>query len=243
MHLRAEAIVLAVRTHGEHGAVVRAFTRSDGVQPGYVRGGRSRQMRPVLQPTNTIAGEWRARTGEQLAALTIEPVHSRAALHGEPLPAAALAWVAALTATVLPEAQAYPRLYDALAAVLDAIEAAPAARGWAGALARYELLLLAELGFGLDLSACVVTGADDDLGFVSPRSGGAVSRGAAHGYETRLFALPAFLTEGGFADWPDILAALAITGHFLARDLLTDRRAEPLVARERLIAMLKRAVA
>jgi DNA repair protein RecO (recombination protein O) len=243
MHLRAEAIVLAIRAHGEHGAVVRALTRGDGVQPGYVRGGRSRQLRPVLQPANAIAGEWRARTGEQLAALIVEPLHSRAALHGEPLPAAALAWVTALTAAALPEAQPYPRLYDALDAVLDAIEAAPAARGWATALVRYELLLLAELGFGLDLTACVVTGGEDDLGFVSPRSGGAVSRGAAYGYERRLFALPAFLTEGGAAEWPDILAGLAITGHFLARDLLTDRRADPLVARERLVAMLKRAIA
>ena len=162
-------------------------------------------------------------------------------MHGEPLPAAALAWVTALTATALPEAQPYPRLYDALGGVLDAIEAAPAARGWASALARYELLLLAELGFGLDLGTCVVTGGEDDLAFVSPRSGGAVSRGAAHGYEERLFALPVFLGAGGPADWPDILAGLAITGHFLARDLLTDRRAEPLVARERLVALLKRA--
>ncbi len=243
MHLSAEAIVLAVRAHGEHGAVVRALTRSDGVQPGYVRGGRSRQMRPILQPANAIAGEWRARTGEQLAALTIEPLHSRAALHGEPLPAAALAWVTALTAAALPEAQPYPRLYDALGAVLDAIEAAPAARGWASAMVRYELLLLAELGFGLDLSACVVTGGQDDLAFVSPRSGGAVCRGAAHGYEERLFVLPPFLTEGGAAEWPDIVAGLAITGHFLARDLLVERRADPLIARERLVAMLKRAVA
>lgn len=243
MHLRTQAIVLAVRAHGEHGAVVRALTRSDGVQPGYVRGGRSRQMRPVLQPANTIAGEWRARTGEQLAALTIEPVHSRAALHGEPLPAAALAWITALTATALPEAQPYSRVYDALGGVLDAVEAAPSARGWASALARYELLLLAELGFGLDLTTCIVTGGADDLAFVSPRSGGAVCRGAAHGYEERLFPLPAFLGGGGAADWPDILAGLAITGHFLGRDLLTDRRAEPLDARERLIAMLKRAVA
>ncbi len=243
MHLSAEAIVLAVRAHGEHGALVRALTRSDGVQPGYVRGGRSRQMRPILQPANAIAGEWRARTGEQLAALTIEPLHSRAALHGEPLPAAALAWVTALTAAALPEAQPYPRLYDALGGVLDAIEAAPAARGWASAMVRYELLLLAELGFGLDLSACVVTGGQDDLAFVSPRSGGAVCRGAAHGYEERLFVFPPFLTEGGAAEWPDIVAGLAITGHFLARDLLVERRADPLIARERLVAMLKRAVA
>ncbi|WP_267393935.1 MULTISPECIES: DNA repair protein RecO [unclassified Sphingomonas] len=243
MHLRAPAIVIAVRGHGEHGAIVRALTRDHGVQPGYVRGGRSRQMRPILQPANTILGEWRARTGEQLAALTAELVHSRAALHGEPLPAAALEWTTALTATVLPEAQPYPRLFDGLGGVLDAIEAAPAARGWAAALVRYELLVLAELGFGLDLARCTATGATDDLGYVSPRSGGAVSHDAARGYEAKLFALPPFLRDGGAADWPDILAGARVTGHFLARDLLTDRRAEPLVARERLVERLKRAVA
>lgn len=243
MHLRTPAIVLAVRAHGEHGAVVRALTRGDGVQPGYVRGGRSRQMRPILQPANAIQGEWRARTGEQLPALTIEPVRSRAALHGEPLAAAALAWVTALTAAALPEAQPYPHLYDGLGAVLDAVEAAPSARGWASVLVRYELLLLAELGFGLDLGRCVVTGGDADLAYVSPRSGGAVSRGAAYGYEEKLFALPAFLHAGGAAEWADIFAGLAITGHFLSRDVLTDRHADPLAARARLVAMLKRAVA
>ena len=101
MHLRASAIVVAVRQHGEHGAIVRALTRDDGLQPGYVRGGRSRAIRPILQPANTIEGEWRARTGEQLASLTVELVHSRAALHGEPLAAAALEWTAALTATIV----------------------------------------------------------------------------------------------------------------------------------------------
>lgn len=243
MHLDADAIILAVRGHGEHGAVVRALTRLDGVQPGYVRGGRSRRLRPVLQPANLVVGDWRARTDTQLPALTVELVRSRAALHGEPLAAAALDWVTALTAAALPEAQSYPRLYDALSAVLDAIEAAPAARGWAAALVRYELLVLAELGFGLDLARCVATGTTDDLAFVSPRSGAAVSRGAAAGYEERLFALPPFARAGGAADWPDILAGLALTGHFLARDILVDRRADPLSARERLVDRLKRAVA
>ncbi|WP_445193784.1 DNA repair protein RecO [Sphingomonas sp. Tas61C01] len=243
MHLRAQAVILAARAHGEHGSVVRAFTRNDGVQPGYVRGGRSRAMRPILQPANLVLGDWRARTGEQLAALTVELVHSRAALHREPLAAAAIEWVAALTAVSLPEAQAYPRIFDALGGVLDAIEAAPAARGWAVALVRYELLLLAELGFGLDLDRCVATGATDDLAFVSPKSGSAVSRGAAQGYEERLLALPPFVRVGGEADWPDILAGVALTGHFLARDILIDRRAEPLAARARLIDRLKRAVA
>lgn len=243
MLIRAPAIILSVRAHGEHGAVVRALTRIDGVQPGYVRGGRSRRLRPVLQPANAMLGEWRARTGEQLAALTLEPLESRAALHREPLPAAALEWATALTATALPEAQPYPRLYDALEAVIEAIVAAPSARGWAAALVRYELLLLAELGFGLDLDRCTVTGAADDLGFVSPRSGAAVSRAGATGYEARLFPLPAFLREGGAAEWPSIFDGFRLTGHFLARDILTDRRAEVLSARERLIDRLKRAVA
>ena len=243
MHLTAPAIVLSVRHHGEHGTVVRALTRADGVQPGYVRGGRSRRLRPALLPANTIQGDWRARTSEQLAGLTVELLHSRAALHTEPLPSAGLDWASALTATALPEGQPYPRLYDALNGLLDAIEAAPAARGWAVALVRYELLLLAELGFGLDLSRCVASGATDDLAFVSPRSGGAVSRTAAAGHGTRLMALPPFLVDGGEAVWADIFAGLDITGHFLGRDVLVDRRVDPLAARERLVERLKRAVA
>lgn len=243
MQLRAEAIVLSVRGHGEHGAVVRALTAADGVQAGYVRGGRSRRLRPVLQPANTILGEWRARTPDQLGALTAELVHSLAPLHAEPLAAAALDWATALTAAALPEGQPYPRLHAALSGVIGAVEAAPAARGWAAALVRYELLLLAELGFGLDLDSCAATGATDDLAFVSPKSARAVGRAAGAGYEARLLPLPAFLRGGDASDWPDILAGLALTGHFLARDVLTDRRAETLAARERLVDRLQRAVA
>ncbi|MCW3836017.1 DNA repair protein RecO [Sphingomonas canadensis] len=243
MHFRAEAIVVAVRPHGEHGAVVRALTAEHGLQPGYVRGGRSRAMRPVLQPASVVVGDWRARTEEQLAGLTVEPVHSRAPLFREPLPAAALEWACALTAAVLPDGQPYPRLHSALEGLLAAIEAAPAARGWAVALVRYELLLLAELGFGLDLEHCAATGRNDDLAYVSPRSGIAVSRVGAEGYESRLLPLPRFLTQGGAAEWEDILAGLRLTGHFLERDLLTGRAAEVLPARMRLIDRLMRAVA
>lgn len=243
MHLRAEAILLSVRTHGEHGAVVRALTESDGMQPGYVRGGRSRALRPVLQPANLVLGEWRARTEEQLAGLTIELIHSRAPLFGEPLPAAALQWATSLTAAVLPEAQPYPRLYSALDGVLAAIEAAPAARGWAVAMVRYELLLLAELGFGLDLDRCAATGATQELQFVSPKSGIAVSRAGASGYETRLLRLPSFLTLGGPAEWNDIVDGLRLTGHFLERDLLIGKGADVLSARIRLVDRLLRAVA
>lgn len=243
MHIRAEAIVLSTRAHGEHGVVARALTREHGVQPGYVRGGRSRRIRPVLQPANLVLGEWRARTGEQLAALTVELIHSRAALHEEPLPAAALQWATALAAAALPEAQSYPRIYDALSGALDAIEAAASARGWAAALARYELVVLAELGFGLDLERCVATGATEELAFVSPRSGAAVSRGAASGYEAKLLPLPAFLRQSGAADWPEVFDAIKLSGHFLTRDVLVDRAADALAARERLVDMLRRAVA
>jgi DNA repair protein RecO (recombination protein O) len=241
MRLESLAIICAVRTHGEHGAIVRALTPRDGIQAGYVRGGRSRRLRPVLVPGNLVQAEYRARTEAQLPHLSVEMVASRGALLDEPLAAAAIDWATALTATALPEGHAYPKVYEALDGLLAAIEAAPSARFWAAALVRYELLLLAELGFGLDLSECAATGARDDLTFVSPRSGRAVSEGAASAYRDRLLPLPPFLLSGGPADWPDVLAGLAVTGHFLARDLLIERQADVLAARERLVARLKRA--
>lgn len=243
MHIVADAIILATRQHGEHGLVARALTRDHGVQPGYVRGGRSRQLRPVLQPGNTVRAEWRARTAEQLPALTVELTRSLGPLHAEPLAAAAIEWVTALAATALPEAQPYPRVHDGLEGMLGAIEAAPAARGWAGALVRYEMMVLAELGFGLDLDRCVVTGGLDDLAWVSPRSGAAVSRAAGVGYERQLLPLPAFLVSGDRADGQAVIDGLMLSGHFLARDLLTDRRADSLAARDRLVDRLKRAIA
>jgi DNA repair protein RecO (recombination protein O) len=243
MHLATTAIVLAIRPHGESGAIVRALTAEAGLMAGYVRGGRSRQLRPMLQPANVILGDWRARTPEQLPALTVELVHSRAPMFREPLPAAAFEWATALTAAALPEEQPYPQIHAALGGLLDAIEAAPAARGWAAALVRYELLLLAALGFGLDLERCAATGARDDLAFVSPKSGSAVSRTAAIGYEPRLFALPRFVIEGGPAEWADILAGLRLTAHFLERDLLHGKAADLLAARVRLVDRLNRAVA
>lgn len=240
MRIETQAIVCAVRTHGEHGAIVRALTPLDGMQPGFVRGGRSRRLRPVLVPGNLIQAEYRARTDEQLAQLSVELVRSRAALLEEPLAAAGLDWACALTASALPEAQAYPRLYEALDGLLSAIEAAPTARGWSAALVRYELLILAELGFGLDLSECAATGSSENLAFVSPKSGRAVSAGAAGDYRDRLLRLPPFLLEGGDASWPDISDGLVVTGHFLARDLLIERQSEVLAARGRLIDRLKR---
>ena len=179
MRLATKAIVCALRKHGEHGAIVSLMTPEDGLQAAYVRGARGRRMRPVLIAGNIVEAHLSARTDTQLPQATIELVHSRGPLLSEPLPAAAIEWACALTATVLPERQPYPRLYSALEALLEAVEAAPAASGWGGALVRYELLLLAELGFGLDLDRCAVSGSNDDLVAVSPKTGRAVSAAEA----------------------------------------------------------------
>ena len=241
MRFTATAIVVSLRPHGEVGGVVRLMTRDHGLQAAYVRGARGRRMRPVLVPGNMVEAALSARTEGQLAQASVELVHSRAPLLGEPLPAAALDWACALTATVLPEGQPYARLYDALDGLLSAIEAAPAASGWGAALVRYELLLLAELGFGLDLERCAVSGEADDLVAVSPRSGRAVSAGAAEPYVGKLLPLPRFIREGGQAGWRDILDGLALSGHFLMRDLISDRAAPIAASRERLIERLRRA--
>ena len=234
MRIETQAIVCALRSHGEHGAVVRMLTPEDGLQAAYLRGARGRRMRPVLMPGNLVQAQMSARTESQLPQATVELIHSRGALLSEPLPAAAIEWSTVLTATALPEGQPYPRLYQALTGLLDAIEAAPSASGWGAALVRYELLLLAELGFGLDLTTCAVTGVSEDLVAVSPRSGRAVSAGEAEPYAERLLPLPAFVREGGSGNWRDIVDGLNLTGHFIDRDLLTVRSRPIAEARGRL---------
>ena len=241
MRLTTPAIILSLRPHGEHGAVVRMMTPDHGLQAAYVRGARGRRMRPVLMAGNLVEASLAARTDTQLPQATIELTHSRAPLLSEPLPAAGIDWATALTATVLPESQPYPRLYTALDGLLAAIEAAPAASGWGAALVRYELLLLAELGFGLDLERCAVTGDDEDLIAVSPRSGRAVSASEAEPYLGKLLPLPAFVREGGVGSWADILDGLALSGHFLMRDLITDRSTPVAEGRVRLVERLRRA--
>jgi len=197
MRLETQAIICAVRAHGEHGAIVRALTPEAGLRAGYVRGGRSRRLKPVLVPGNLVQAEYRARTDDQLAFLTVEPIHSRAFLLSEPLASAGMEWATALTAAALPEGQSYPGVYQGLDGLLSAIEGAPSARGWAAALVRYELLVLGELGFGLD--------------------------------EADFQSFPKTVREG-----------LRVTGDRLARDLLTERQADVLAARERLIERLRR---
>ena len=217
------------------------MTPKDGLQAAYVRGARGRRMRAVLVPGNLVQARLRSRTEEQLSHAEIELVHSRAPLLSEPLPASAIDWATALTAAALPEAQPYPRLYDALDALLALIEAAPSALGWASLLVRYELLLLAELGFGLDLERCAVSGSNDELVAVSPRSGRAVSAAEAEPYAGRLLPLPRFVREGGNANWTEIRDGLELSGHFLQRDVLTGRSAGLVEARSRLVERLLRA--
>ena len=191
----APAIICAVRSHGETGTIVRAMTPQHGLISGYVRGGRSRVMRPVLMPSNEVSASWRVRGGAQLASLSVELTHSRAPLMAEPLAALALDWVTALTAATLPEAYPYPPLYLALGGVLAAIEAAPAARGWSAALARYEQLLLIELGYGEPKAALAPAAGWDDLFPALAANGSRIERHLLGGRRADIMAARTRLIE------------------------------------------------
>jgi len=148
MQVQTDAIVCAIRSHGEHGSVVRLLTPEHGLVAAYVRGGRGRRLRPILIPANLVSAQLRSRTESQLPQATIELAHSRAPMLGEPLQSAAIEWVTALVASALPERQAYPQIYQALCGVLDAVDAAPSDKGWRIALAKFERLVAAQLGYG-----------------------------------------------------------------------------------------------
>lgn len=148
MNLRAPAILLSSRSHGEVGAIAHMLTEDHGLIAAYVAGGRGRQLRPIMIPGNRIAADLRAKSAGQLPFAKLELVESRGPWLTEPLPAAAINWVCALTATALPERNAYPQLYSALAGLLDAVCGAPSARGWLPAMISFEALLLRELGYG-----------------------------------------------------------------------------------------------
>lgn len=148
MHFHAPAILVATRQHGETAVIARLLLRNSGLVAAYVAGGRGRQLRPVMIPGNLLDAEIRAKSHNQLPFARLELVSSRGPWLSEPLPAAAIAWVCALTASVLPERNPYPALFDALGGLLDAICQAPSARGWVPALAHYEILLLREMGYG-----------------------------------------------------------------------------------------------
>lgn len=146
--IEADAIVCAIRQHGENGVILRVLTRDHGLLAGYVQGGRSRTLRPILIPGNLVLARVKGRTSDQLPAMSVEPLHSRAMLLDQPLASVGMEWVTALTAAMLPEGHPYPSVFDGLSAVLTAVESSPSARGWADGVIRFERLVLAEAGYG-----------------------------------------------------------------------------------------------
>jgi DNA repair protein RecO (recombination protein O) len=235
-----EGVVLALRRHGESSAVVSLFTHAHGRHAGLVRGGAGRRARSVYEPGNALRVTWRARLPEQLGSFSCElqrTVAARVLDHPDRL--AALGAACALLEASLPERDPHPLLYKML---LDLVDVLLENTGWPERYVRFELALLAELGFGLDLQACAVTGQTGDLAYVSPRSGRAVSRQGAGVYADRLLPLPGFLLGAAPADAAQIQAGLRLTGAFLRRHLFdASERAMP-SARERLLRQLARRV-
>ena len=228
-----QGIVLSSRRHGETSAVATLLTREQGRHSGLVRGGSGKRMRGILQPGNLIDAHWRARLAEHLGTLTCELSHAyAAAVLTDPVRLAALSSACTVAEAALPERAAYPAVYDGLVALLDAIEQ----DAWPAAYVHWELGLLGELGFGLDLSHCAATGRNDQLAYVSPKSGQAVSLAAGEPYKDRLLPLPAFLLGNGHeVGEAEIAEGLRLTGFFLERHVFAHRKAGEPAARRRLV--------
>ncbi len=242
MEFSDDAIVLSVRAHGESSAILDVLTRAHGRHMGLVRGGASRKSRPVLQPGNTLRVEWRARLSEHLGNFAVEPVKTRAAAMMDD--GAALTGLNAFTGVAgaaLPEREAHEPVFEAGEILLDAIAADNFAH-WAPLFVRWEAGLLDALGFGFDLSRCAATGTVDDLRYVSPRSGRAVSGAAGEAYKERLFTLPGFLLGSQNSDpsMGEIAAGLKLTGHFLRERVLVPHGRDMPAARARLDALAAR---
>ncbi len=238
MDWRDEGILLSARRHGETAAIIDVLTSAHGRHAGVVRGGASRRIAPILQPGAQLDVTWRARLEEHLGSFAVEPVRSRAALLGDRTTLAALNAVTGLLGFGLAEREVYPGLYERTCALLDLMETNDL---WPLAYVRWEVALLESLGFALDLERCAVTGGVDELAFVSPRTGRAVSKAGAGKWKEKLLPLsPALLGEGA-GSREDILDALRVTGHFLANGLAQSLGNKPLPqARERLIDRLVR---
>jgi DNA repair protein RecO (recombination protein O) len=234
-----EGIVLGIKRHGEANAILELMTCAHGRHLGLVRGGAGSRLRPVLQPGNRISSTWRARLDEHLGLYTVEGLDARAASF-LPIPHAlyGMTHLAALC-RLLPERDPHPQIHAALEGVLDElIDPHRAARS----VVRFELQLLAELGFGLDLASCAVSGDDADLVYVSPKSGRAVSRQAGEPWKERLLALPAFLDDpdAGEPSAQDVADGFALTGFFLVRHVLEPRGLALADARASFIASVLR---
>jgi DNA repair protein RecO (recombination protein O) len=227
-----EGIVLSARRHGENALIVNLLTREHGRHAGLVRSGASARNRGLYQPGNLLAASWRGRLSEHLGNLTCELQRAWAAplLH-QPLPLLALSAATAVLDSALPERAPVPELFESLGGLIASL----GEPGWQETYIRWELALLAELGFGLDLTSCAATGETEALIYVSPKSGRAVSAAAGRVYRDRLLALPGFLLgheTSGRAD--DVSAGIKLTGYFLAKYVLGDTRNGLPAARQRL---------
>jgi DNA repair protein RecO (recombination protein O) len=235
-----EGTVLGMRRHGEANAILELMTRDHGRHLGLVRGGAGSRMRPVLQPGNSVRAVWRARLDEHLGNYVVEGLRMRTATFlAVPHAVSAVTHLAALC-RLLPERDPHAEVCETLESLLDDLDNS---RRSGARVVRFELDLLAELGFGLDLGACAVTGTRTDLVYVSPKTGRAVSRQAGEPWRDRLLALPAFLGEAAPAEpsEDDLADAFALTGFFLARHVLEPRGLALPDAREGFIAaVLKR---
>lgn len=235
MEWQDEALVLVARPHGENDAILSALTFEHGRHVGLVKGGTGRRARPLLQAGNRLQLTWKARLAEHLGHYTLEPMHLFGArLIDDPVRLAGLGSATALLEHALPEREAHPRLYAGLLKLLEGMLADPQ---WLETYVRFELLLLQDLGFGLSLESCAVTGATDGLAYVSPRTGRAVSAEAAGGLAPRLLPLPPFLLGAGPADAAAVAQGLRLAGHFLAKHLLAPADLPLPAARERLLTL------
>jgi DNA repair protein RecO (recombination protein O) len=214
MDWRDEGILLAVRPHGESSAIVETLTREHGRHSGLVRGARGSKMSPVLQPGTQLALDWRARLADHLGHFRIEPVRSRtAAIMSDRTALAGLNAIGALLVTLLPEREPNPQVYDRTVALADALAAGE--WDWPAQYALWEVALLAALGFGLDLTRCGASGVTEDLVFVSPRTGRAVSHDAGDAWADKLLPLPGFLIGRGAPSIGAVREALRMSGYFL----------------------------
>ena len=214
MEFEEDAFVLSARSHGETGAIVELLTATSGRWAAHVAGGASRRMRPMLQPGARVLARYRSRTSEQLGSASLEAEGSGPAeLFDDADALAGLSAAAAVTAAALPEREPHPGAFLAFEALASALTVPDI---WPAVYVRFEAGLLEELGFGLDLSRCAATGSSEDLIYVSPRTGRAVSRSAGEPYRDRLLALPPFMlgAQGGL-DAGDVGKGLDLTGHFL----------------------------
>jgi len=238
MEWREDGLLLSQRRHGETAAIIEVFTERHGRHAGVVRGGGGRRMAPILQPGAQLEVTWRARLEEHLGHFTVEPVKSRAGLMADREALAGLNALTVLLSFALAEREPYPALYRRTLAVLEMMEEGPF---WPLAYMRWELALLEELGFGLDLSSCAATGTAEDLAYVSPRTGRAVSRAAAGDWANRLLPLSPALLGLGDGGQADLIAGLAVTGHFLSERLAPALGERPVpAARQRLVDALAR---